>query len=122
MNILLCIAQVFLALLALAGGGYKLFAYAQFTTTAAAAALPRPAWGAIGAFEMLCGVLLILPMALKFRPVLTPAAATALVVESLVLALLYSRYSLRIETANPMVWVLLMAMLGAFVAYGRFPR
>ena len=82
----------------------------------------RAAWGAIGTFEMLCGVLLILPMALKFRPVLTPVAATALVVESLALAWLYSRYSLRIEAANPMVWVLLMAILGAFVAYGRFTR
>jgi len=122
MNILLWIAQIFLALLALAGGGYKLFAHAQFAMTPAAAALPRAAWSAIGAFEMVCGVLLILPMSLKFRPVLTPVAATALVVESLALALLYSRYSLRIEAANPMVWVLLMAILGAFVAYGRFPR
>lgn len=122
MNILLWIAQIFLALLALAGGGYKLFAHAQFATTVAAAALPRAAWSALGAFEMLCGVLLILPVALKSRPVLAPVAATALVVESLALALLYSRYSLRIEAANPMVWVLLMAILGAFVAYGRFPR
>ncbi len=122
MNILLWIAQIFLALLAVAGGGYKLFAHAQFATTAAAAALPRATWGTIGAFEMLSGLLLILPMALKFKPVLTPAAAAALVVESLALALLYSRYSQRFEPGNPMVWVLLMAVLGAFVAYGRFPR
>lgn len=122
MNILLWIAQIFLALLALSGGGYKLFAHAQFATTPAAAALPRAAWGAIGSFEMLCGLLLILPVALTSKPMLTPVAATALVVESLALALLYSRFSLRIEAENPMVWVLLMALLGAFVAYGRFTR
>lgn len=122
MNILLWIAQVSLALLALSGGGYKLFAHAQFATTAASVALSRAAWGAIGAFEMLCGVLLILPMALKLMPALTPAAAAALIVESLALALLYSRYSLRVEAGNPMVWVLLMAVLGALVAYGRFTR
>lgn len=63
-----------------------------------------------------------LPVALTSRPMLTPVVATALVVESLALALLYSRFSLRIEAANPMVWVLLMAILGALVAYGRFPR
>lgn len=122
MNILLWIAQGFLALLALAGGGYKLFAQAQFATTAAAVALPRAAWSTIGAFEMLCGLLLILPAVLKLRPGLATAAATALAVESLALALLYAHYSLRIEAANPMVWVLLMAILGAFAAYGRFTR
>lgn len=122
MNAVLWIMQAVLALFSLAGGAYKIFAYDQLVTTPAAAALSRPAWGMVGAFEMLCAVLLIVPLALRWIPVLTPVAATALALESIALALLYARYSLRLEASNPLVWVILIAVLAAFVAYGRFAR
>jgi hypothetical protein len=46
-------------------------------------------------------------------------AAGALGVESLALAALYSRYSLSVTPTNPLPWALAMALMSAFVAYGR---
>jgi hypothetical protein len=41
-------------------------------------------------------------------------------VESLALAGLYARYSLELTATNPLVWVVLMGLMAAFVAYGRY--
>jgi hypothetical protein len=86
----------------------------------AAGALSRGGWGALGVFEMLCAVLLVVPAAVKWMPVLTPLAAAVLALESLGLALLYARYSLELTAANPLVWVVVIGLTAAFVAYGRY--
>ena len=78
----------------------------------------RGGWGALGVFEMLCAVLLVVPAAAKWMPVLTPLAAAALALESLALAGLYARYSLKLTATNPLVWVVLMGLMAAFVATG----
>jgi hypothetical protein len=83
-------------------------------------ALSRGGWGALGVFEMLCAILLIVPAAAKRMPVLTPLAAAALALESLALAGLYARYSLKLTTTNPLVWVVVMGLMAVFVAYGRY--
>jgi len=83
MTILLWVLQVALALFCLAGGAYKNFQYRELAKMPAAAALSRGTWGAIGVFEMLCGVLLVAPAATHWMPILTPIAAAALVLESL---------------------------------------
>jgi hypothetical protein len=72
-------------------------------------------------FEMVCGVLLVVPAATKWMPVLTPLAAAALAVEGLALAVLYARYSLALTATNPLVWVVAMGLMAAVVAYGRYP-
>ena len=120
MNIVLWIVQVVLALQAFAGGAYKIFQFDELAKVPAMSALPRAGWGAIGVFEMACGVLLILPMAIRWKPVLTPAAAAALAVESFALAVLYGSYSREMAATNPMVWVVAGGVMAAFVAYGRF--
>ena len=120
MNIFLWVLQVALALLALAGGAYKVFKFEELATVPSAGALPRGGWGALGVFEMLCGVLLIVPAAMKWMPLLTPLAAAALALESLALATLYARYSRRVAATNPMVWAVVMALMAAFVVYGRY--
>ena len=51
---------------------------------------------------------------------MTPVAATALVLESLVLAGLDAQYSLSLTATNPLVWVVAMGLIAAFVAYGRY--
>lgn len=119
MNVLLWIFQVLLALQAFAGGLYKITSFDEIATMPQIAALPHAAWIALGLFEMACGVLLIAPVAMKWTPVLTPRAATALAIESLALAAFYARYSLAITPANPLVWVVEAAVIAAFVAYGR---
>jgi uncharacterized membrane protein YphA (DoxX/SURF4 family) len=118
MNVLLWVLQIALALLYLAGGSYKVF---KFDTLAnSMRALPRGGWRALGVLEMAGAVLLIVPAATKWMPVLTPLAAAALALETLALAGLYARYSLKVAASNPMVWAVVMGVLSAFVAYGRY--
>jgi hypothetical protein len=120
MNVLLWIVQVALAIFSFAGGSFKVFRYEDLAQVPAAAVLPQGGWSALGMFEMVCGVLLIVPAAIKWMPILTPAAAAALALESVILAVLFGRHSLELTAANPFVWVVAMALMAAFVAYGRY--
>jgi hypothetical protein len=123
MNLLLWILQAVLALLCLSGGAYKLFSYDQLAQVPAAEALSRGGWGTLGVLEMTCAVLLIVPTAMKWMPSLTPLAAAVLTLEGLGLAALYGRYSLEVAASNPLVWSVAIALMAAFVAYGRYaPR
>jgi hypothetical protein len=118
MNVLLWVLQVVVALLYLAGGGFKTFnpddVAKQIT------ALQRGAWRAVGVFEVLGAVLVIVPAAANWMPGLTPLAAAALALESLALAAVYARYSLKLAATNPLVYAVPMALMAALVAYGRY--
>jgi hypothetical protein len=120
MLVLLWVLQIVLALFAFAGGAYKLFMFDQLATMPATGGLSRVGWSALGVFEMLCGVLLVVPAATKWMPVLTPIAAVGLALESLALAGLYARYSLTLTATNPLVWVVMMGLMAALVAYARY--
>jgi len=120
MNVFLWILQIALALFCFAGGQYKVFHFGELAQVPSSAALSRGGWGAIGVFEMLCAILLVVPAAAKWMPVLTPSAAAALAVESLALALLFAQYSLSLSATNPLIYVVVMGVVAAFVAYGRF--
>ena len=117
MNILLWVLQVALAFLYGAGGSYKTFKFDALANQMRG--LSRGGWRVLGVLEMVGAVLLIVPAAAKWMPVLTPIAAAALALETLGLAGLYARYSLKLAATNPMVWALVMGLLAAFVAYGR---
>ena len=118
MNVLLWVIQLALALLYFAGGSYKVFRFDELAGQMVA--LSRGQWGAIGLFEMVGAVLLVVPAAARWMPALTPLAAAALALETLILAGLYARYSLQLAATNPMVWAAVMGLLAAFVAYGRY--
>jgi hypothetical protein len=118
MNVLLWVLQVALALLYLAGGSYKTFKFDALANQMRA--LSRGGWRALGVLEMVGAVLLIVPAAANWMPLLTPLAAAALALETLALAGLYARYSLKLAATNPMVWALVMGLVSAFVAYGRY--
>ncbi len=118
MNVLLWVLQVALALLYLAGGTYKTFMFDELANQMRA--LSRGGWRALGVLEMLCAILLVVPAAAKWMPALTPLAAAALALETLALAGLYARYSLKLAATNPLVWSVVMGLLAAFVAYGRY--
>jgi len=120
MNVLLWVFQVALALLSFAGGAYKVFMFDELAKVPTTGAFSRGGWGALGVFEMLCAILLIIPAAVKWMPVLTPLAAAALALESLALAALYAQYSLKLTATNPLVWVVVMGLMAVFVAYGRY--
>jgi hypothetical protein len=118
MNILLWVLQAVLALLYLAGGAYKVLGCKELTRQFSA--LSGNGWRALGVLEMLGAVLLIVPAAANWMPVLTPLAAGVLALETLALAGLYARYSLKLTAENPLVWAVVMGLLAAFVAYGRY--
>jgi VIT1/CCC1 family predicted Fe2+/Mn2+ transporter len=118
MNVLLWVFQAALAFLYLSGGYFKAFKFdelaKQFT------ALSRGGWRALGVLEMLGAVLLIVPAALGWMPLLTLIAAAVLALESLALAAVFARQSLKLTAENPLVWNVVMGLLAAFVAVGRY--
>ena len=120
MNIFLWVIQIALAFLFLAGGATKIFKFDELAKMPAMAALSRGGWRAVGALEMIGAVLLVVPAAASWQPVLTPLAAALLALESLAIAALYARHSLKFTAANPLVWSALMGLQAAFVAYGRY--
>jgi uncharacterized membrane protein YphA (DoxX/SURF4 family) len=119
MNVLLWVVQVLLALFSIAGGAYKILAYDKIATMPQTAALPHGAWTAIGAFEVICGLLLIIPFA---RGRFIPIAAAALAVEGIGLAILDARFSTELTAQNPLVWVVAMVVEAVFIAWGRWGR
>lgn len=120
MHALLWIVQALLSFQAFAGGVFKLAQYEELAKTPAGAALSRGTWGAIGTFELVCAVLLIVPMATGWKPGLTPAAAVALLVESLALAAFYAGFSRAFVATNPLPYVLGSAVIAGLIAWGRF--
>src|SRR5207248_2541472 len=83
----------------LAWGAYRTFKFAELANQMRA--LPGSGWRALGVLEMVGAVLLIVPAAARWMPVLTPLAAAALALETLALAGLYARYSLKLAATNP---------------------
>jgi uncharacterized membrane protein YphA (DoxX/SURF4 family) len=118
MNAFLWTLQVALAFLFVAGGAYKTFWFAEVAKTFTA--IPFPAWRALGVLEMIGGVLLVAPGVLSRIPTLTPLAAAVLAVEATALALVYGRTSFEVAAENPLVWSVGLALVAAFVAYGRY--
>lgn len=77
-------------------------------------------WQALGALEVVGAVFLIVPAALTWNPILTPIAAAVLSLETLAIAGRYAMKSVKFTAANPFAWALVLALLIAFVAFGRF--
>ena len=118
MNVLLWILQAALAFLYVSGGAYKTFKFEELAKQMPV--IPHGGWRALGVLEMFGAVLLIVPAAAEWMPELTPLAAAILALETLIIAALYARYSLKLAATNPMVWAVVMGLLAAFVAYGRY--
>lgn len=111
MNIVLWVLQVILALLYLMGGRFK--AVHPDDPAKQIRAIPPAGWRALGVYEMVGAVLLLVPA-------LTPLAAIALAVETWVMAAVYARYSLKLSAANPLVYAVPMGVMAVLIAYGRY--
>jgi uncharacterized membrane protein YphA (DoxX/SURF4 family) len=119
MNILLWVLQIALAWLCIAGGVFQIFKIEQLQKgVASMRALPRGLWAFLGAFGCVAGLGLILPGATHVLPVLTPIAAAAVAAESVVVSALYIYYGDR----SPLMYSVAMAIMAAFISYGRFMR
>ena len=120
MNIFVWVIQGMLALLLLPGGYTKAFKFDSLATVPAMGALPQSGWLAVGLFEIACGFLLIIPLAVGIRPQWSAHTAAIVAVESLVLSGLYARHSTALEATNPLMWTLIMLALALIAAYGRY--
>jgi uncharacterized membrane protein YphA (DoxX/SURF4 family) len=116
MNILLWVLQVLVALLYAASGVMKVFMFDKISVDVPSfGALPRSAWTALGAVELVCAVGLIAPAALRWQPALTVFAATVLAIESLVFIGVHVKY----REITPMIMSGVLGLVMAFIAYGR---
>jgi len=116
MNVVLWIIQVLLALLFLFGGGVKLVLPIEAMTKGMAVPLPGLFMRFIGVCEVLGGFGLILPGLLRIKPWLTPLAAVGLVIITLGATVV----TLLCGTIGPAIFPLVVCLLCAFVAYGRW--
>ena len=116
MNILLWVLQVFAALVYGASGVMKVFMFDKVSADVRSfGALPREAWMALGIFELVCTVGLIVPAAFHWQPALTVVAATGLAIESLVFIGVHVKY----REIAPIIMSGVLGLLMAFIAYGR---
>jgi len=116
MNILLWVLQALTALMYASSGVMKIFMFDKISGEVPSfGALPREAWAALGAVELVCTVGLFLPSALRWHPMLTVLAATVLAVESLVFIGVHVKY----REAGSIVMSAVLGLLMAFIAYGR---
>jgi hypothetical protein len=117
MNILLWVLQIALAWLCIAGGAFQMFKVDELQKNVASMrALPRGLWAFLGAFGCVAGLGLILPGATHVLPGLTAIAAAAVAAESLLISGFYVYYGDR----SPMTYSVAMAVMAAFISYGRF--
>ncbi len=117
MNILLWVLQILATVLYLSSGVMKVFLFDKVSKDVPSfGALPRPAWTALGIFELLGAIALVLPGAFHSHPNLTIAAAIALCIESLLFIWVHTRYTER----TPIIMSAVLGIVMAFIAYGRF--
>jgi hypothetical protein len=110
----LWIVQGLLALLFLFGGGMKLVMPLEAMT--GEIPLPGPFLRFIGLAEALGALGLILPGLLRIRPGLTPLAAAGLVIIMIGATVI----TLASGSVAPALFPLVVGLLAAFVAYGRW--
>lgn len=115
MNVVLWVLQILLALHTLMGAFWKLKNSEQ--SVPSLRALPHAVWAALTPIEIALAAALVLPAAVPSLAVLAPVGALALVAEMLLFAALHARSG---ETRHgELVYWLVVAALGAFVAVGR---
>jgi uncharacterized membrane protein YphA (DoxX/SURF4 family) len=116
MNIALWIVQALLALLFLFAGGIKLVLPIEEMMKQMPLSLPGWFVRFIGVVEVLGAIGLILPWLLRIRPGLTPLAAAGLVIVMIGATV----YTLAAGDVASAVMPLVVGLLCAFVAYGRW--
>jgi len=116
MNIFLWVLQVILALHTATGAMWKFSNSEQAVPSLNA--IPHGVWLAMGVFELLLSLCLILPAFYKPLAILAPVAAACIAVEMLVFSGLHIFSG---ETNHgPVIYWLVVAAICAFIAYGRF--
>lgn len=116
MNIVLWLLQVLLALHTAMGAVWK-FSHAE-KMVPSLRAIPPGAWRAMGVFELLCSLALILPGFYAPVAILVPIAALCIAAEMLLFCGVHLRSG--VGKHQHMIYWLAVAIICAFIAYGRF--
>jgi hypothetical protein len=114
-NILLWVLQVLLALHTAIGAVWKFSNPAQ--TVPSLGAIPHGVWLSMSFIELLCALGLVLPAFNKSLGFLAPVAAVLIAAEMLLFCVLHLHSTE--ASYGPMVYWLVVAVVCAFVAYGR---
>ncbi len=115
MNIFLWVLQVLLALHTIMGAVWK-FSNSE-RSVPSLKAIPHGAWLAMSVIELLCGLGLVLPV-IKPLAILAPIAAACIAAEMLFMCGVHLRSG--DAKHGPMMYWLVVAVISAFLAYGRF--
>ncbi len=116
MNILFWVLQILLALHTAMGGVWK-FSNSELAVPSLKA-IPHGVWLAMGVFELLCSLCLILPAINKPLAILAPIAAACIAAEMLFMSGVHVRSGA--ASHGPMIYWLVVAAICGFIAYGRF--
>lgn len=116
MNIFLWILQILLALHTIVGALWKFSNSAQ--TMNSLKAIPPGVWLTMAVIELICSMGLIVPAFSKRLGIIAPIAAVYIVVEMLIFSAvdIFSAY----PDYNHLIYWLVIAVISAFIAYGRF--
>lgn len=116
MNILLWVLQILLALHTAIGAVWK-FSHSAAQTMPSLGAIPHAGWIAMSVVELVCAACLVLPIFNKSLAVLAPVAAIVIAAEMLLFCGLHLASGS--GERGPIVYWLVVALVCAFVAYGR---
>lgn len=116
MNIALWILQIVMALHTAAGAVWK-FSHSAEQTMPSLKAIPRGVWLSMSVLEIACAACLILAGFYEPLAVLVPAAAIVVGLE--MLAFCGMHLASGGGTFGPMIYWLVVAVVMAFIAYGR---
>ncbi|WP_413943856.1 DoxX family protein [Bdellovibrio sp. HCB-162] len=116
MNIFLWVLQVLLALHTAVGAVWK-FSHSAEQTMPSLKAIPSGVWMGMAILELICSVLLILPVLNKSWGISTSVGAIIIAAEMLLFCGLHLVSGE--ENFGPMVYWLVVAAICAFIAYGR---
>jgi len=116
MNILLWVLQVLLALHTIMGAVWK-FSHSE-QSVPSLKAIPHAAWLGMSVFELVCSVGLILPALCASMAIAAPIAACCIAGEMLLFCGLH--LSSGQKKHGQMIYWIVVALLCAFIAYGRF--
>jgi hypothetical protein len=117
MNVTLWILQILLALHTVAGALWK-FSQPVGKAVPTLAAIPQPLWIVLGLVELLAAIALVVPVFNKGWAGLVPLAAVFIVAEMLLFSIVHVASGNKFN--GSVVYWLVVAVVGAFIAYGRF--
>lgn len=117
MNIALWVLQVIMALHTAIGAVWK-FSHSAEQTMPSLKAIPSSVWLSMSVLELICSFCLIVPAFYKPLAFLIPLACLYLVLEMILFSGLHVFSGA--GGFGPIVYWLIVALISAFIAYGRF--